>query len=432
MSKGKKQAWRNRIIKQGMADVQGILFNEDNWRVHPRFQQNVLTGLLEEVGWLQTVIINLRSDTAWGERQNVETLLDGHLRVLLADRNDEAEVPATWVDLTPDEERIALLTFDPVSALAAVDKEKTEKLLAEAKTENEAVRAMLDGIAKKQQALWKSVAKATRGGEWELGEVLDSSPQEAATQARLERIDGDLAGVYELKDWIVFKSELSLGFPPLRDDVLLPIPDKVQAWCGQDYDYEIGVPYLYNWGSDSVDGLDLSATIVGFYVDDYRFEVFSDNPARYTGKLVNAGIMGAVMPNYSMWWEMPQIVRLWNRYRSLWLGRYFQEAGIKVIPDIQLSPEDADFCWLGVPHGVDIAIQFHTRLSEEKFKRKVEFMHQMIQAVEPRRIMVYVDEQYKVRLEQEDFAPLCLFVPSRLAIKRQKMTQKQDGRWDHA
>ena len=100
--------WRNRII--GIEDVapDSLLANPANWRIHPKHQQDALEGVLNEVGSVQQVIVNQRTGN----------LIDGHLRVTLAMRRNEATIPVNYVDLSPEEESLILATLDPLSALA--------------------------------------------------------------------------------------------------------------------------------------------------------------------------------------------------------------------------------------------------------------------------------------------------------------------------
>ncbi len=109
--------------------------NEANWRVHPKFQQDALTGVLDEIGWLDDVIVNRRTSEEWGRDRGIETVLDGHLRVSLAISKGESSVPVKYVDLTPSEEALALATFDPISALAIADAEVLADLLEQVSTE---------------------------------------------------------------------------------------------------------------------------------------------------------------------------------------------------------------------------------------------------------------------------------------------------------
>jgi hypothetical protein len=123
--------WRNRIVKHGEQPADQFLANPDNWRIHPAGQQEALRRVIGvEVGWVQSVIVNMRTSSKWppGQR-NVETMLDGHERVQLALRKDDKEpVPTVWVDLDPDEERLVLATFDPIGQLAVEDHGKLGEL----------------------------------------------------------------------------------------------------------------------------------------------------------------------------------------------------------------------------------------------------------------------------------------------------------------
>jgi hypothetical protein len=134
--------WRNRIVRTGSARVEELLFNPLNWRIHPEEQQAAMRAALEELGWIQSIVINIRPDGA-------EVMIDGHMRVLLADRHDELEVPATWVSLTLEEETKALLTLDPIGALAGRDKGNLQALLEQTSTGSAALQALLSKEAER-------------------------------------------------------------------------------------------------------------------------------------------------------------------------------------------------------------------------------------------------------------------------------------------
>ena len=132
-----KKAWRNRIVGTGEEAPDQLLANPGNWRIHPRAQQEALSDALEEVGWIQQVVVNRRTGH----------LVDGHLRVSLALRNNEPTVPVLYVDLDEREEALALATLDPISAMAAADKQQLDALLREVDTGSAALQEMLAGLA---------------------------------------------------------------------------------------------------------------------------------------------------------------------------------------------------------------------------------------------------------------------------------------------
>lgn len=149
--------WKNRISGYGEADPEKLLANERNWRLHPKFQQETLESALDEIGWIQDVIINKRSSPEWGQLQNVETLIDGHLRLELAKRKGEKRVPVKYVDLDPHQEALALATFDPVAALAGSDVDMLQTLLDEISIEDEQLMKFFKHVSEKEGLLPKDL-----------------------------------------------------------------------------------------------------------------------------------------------------------------------------------------------------------------------------------------------------------------------------------
>lgn len=125
--------WKQRITGQGTEDPQKLLVNPDNWRVHPQSQQRAMKGALDELGWIQQIIVNQRTGR----------LIDGHLRVELAKKHKAKEVPVIYVDLTEEEEKLALATLDPISALADSNAEMLEALLSQVETDNDGLLELL-------------------------------------------------------------------------------------------------------------------------------------------------------------------------------------------------------------------------------------------------------------------------------------------------
>ena len=52
---------RPRIVGEGVAAPDQLLSNPKNWRTHPDNQQNALASVLDDVGWVQRVIVNRRT-----------------------------------------------------------------------------------------------------------------------------------------------------------------------------------------------------------------------------------------------------------------------------------------------------------------------------------------------------------------------------------
>ena len=132
--------WRNRISGSGTLKVTDALANPLNFRVHPAQQRQALETSLDNVGWVQQVVVNTQTGN----------LIDGHLRVALAEQRGESELPCLFVELSEDEERLVLASLDPIAAMASADREKLSQLLASIQSEDEAVRGLLERIAQQE------------------------------------------------------------------------------------------------------------------------------------------------------------------------------------------------------------------------------------------------------------------------------------------
>lgn len=171
----------------------------------------------------------------------------------------------------------------------------------------------------------------------------------------LEDAPERLGGIVQLQapDEVIFEGVGPWGIPALKEDMLMTfddLPDNLDSWGGsatKDWPDD-DQWWLYNWGIDSTSGMkDISKVIVSFYAFDSYFDNWWDYPDRYVTKILNSGIKYILTPNWSQPTELPRVENLWALYRSRWVGRYCQEAGLKVCPDLE---------W---PHMVDGYLEEH-------------------------------------------------------------------------
>ncbi len=99
--KKSKKGWRNRIVSTRQVDPEKLVANPRNWRVHPKYQREALTTVLDKVGWVQQIIVN----------RTTGLIIDGHLRVALAIERGEDKIPVIYVDLSVGEENQMLATL---------------------------------------------------------------------------------------------------------------------------------------------------------------------------------------------------------------------------------------------------------------------------------------------------------------------------------
>jgi hypothetical protein len=114
----KKISLRNRI--KGIREVKAseLVVNDLNWREHSEEQESALKAVLELVGFVTGPIVR--------EVDGKLHLVDGHLR---RDIGKDELIPVIVTDLTEEEAKIILATFDPISAMADVNDEALRDLI---------------------------------------------------------------------------------------------------------------------------------------------------------------------------------------------------------------------------------------------------------------------------------------------------------------
>ena len=94
---------------------------------------------------------------------------------------------------------------------------------------------------------------------------------------------------------------------------------------------------------------------IHFFLSDYQFFRVWTGVELYMPMLEKFKCV--CTPDFSLYTDFPFPVQLYNHYRKHWLGRYWQEHGITVIPSISWSDESSyDWCFDGEPVGGAVAI----------------------------------------------------------------------------
>lgn len=128
--------WANKIVGHGAEAPEALVANPHNWRLHPKTQREALRGVIGDVGYIRSVTVNRRTGT----------LIDGHLRVMLALEEGVDAIPVEYVDLSEEEEAEALATLDPITSMALADSEKLDELRDAFAVQDDAVLALLNGL----------------------------------------------------------------------------------------------------------------------------------------------------------------------------------------------------------------------------------------------------------------------------------------------
>lgn len=126
----------NRIIQYGTKAADQFLANPLNYRTHPERQRKAVQASLRELGWIGVVV----------ENRTTGRLIDGHERVWQALKNNE-QVPYIEVELSEDEEKLALAVFDPITYMAETDASILDELLQGVNTGEAALQELLEEMA---------------------------------------------------------------------------------------------------------------------------------------------------------------------------------------------------------------------------------------------------------------------------------------------
>lgn len=206
---------------------------------------------------------------------------------------------------------------------------------------------------------------------------------------------GMIGDVYQLNDMVVFERGLNkYDIPKLKSDKITTIPEPIQVYCGDGRTIDTDYPgfWLFIKGCYH-EKVDCTNGILSFYGWDDKFEAAWSNTIEYTEKIQKKQYLAAITPNFTIIDGEPRAWQIWQTYRNRWVGRFFQEAGLLIIPDITWTNSDSyEFAFLGIEKGVScVSIQTQNiNLSDAVNKAMVEDgMAEMIKRLEPQSIFIY-------------------------------------------
>ena len=148
-------------------------------------------------------------------------------------------------------------------------------------------------------------------------------------------------------------------------------------------------------------------TGVHFYLDDYQFERIWAHPYRYAKALKPFNTV--MTPDFSTYLDFPEAVRIFNHYRRHWCGRYWQEMGINVIPNIQWGyKESYSWCFDGDPVGGIVAVSnIGMRKSKELRQRFNDGYNEMLVRLQPKKVLMFGHsfDDYQGNVEYIEMSP---------------------------
>jgi len=349
-----------------LVDPKTLTDHPKNANRHPRQQVIALSESIKAYGWRHPIVISRQSGY----------IVAGHGRRDAAMHLKMETVPVDYQDFADASEELAVLMADNIiPELAELD----------------------DEIVKANKELLQAAEVDLLGvgfvGEDDLGDISLLDEQESS-------IDTD-DSVYDLKEGVVFPSSNKWGIPDLISEQLYDskiVPSKV--WTKKEGIQKDYTGYMMLYGADKLPD-DCSGAILGFYVDDYRFEKVWYDAVESVRELKSRNFAAIIEPDFSVWRDDPRVCQMWNRYRAQWVARYWQGVGVNVIPSLNWSDERSyDFCLAGVPKNAKV-VSIQARTTKDRLGRAyfVSGINKTLGELTPETVILYGGQSCKEWLE---------------------------------
>ena len=311
--------------------------NNKNPRKHPKRQKDAYRAFVATLSDSNKVL----AFPIWNKRTG--NLVDGHMRTEIAIEDGETAILVRVIDCSPEEESRILQYFDTVGDLANIDRDAYRTLLESNKKKIEALKGKTKEVLK---TLNGNLLEFTKGkGNF----IPNAQPKEdKGTEEKKKKVESTVytppsenAYVTDtiINNSALFDADNEWGIPNLQPDQLLADPKIIpkQIWNRRNgSDDRRGMYYCessrpYNFSQESSGG------ILGFYTEDFRFEKVYKTADIYSEVLMQENWDAVITPDFSVYWDWPLALKIFNIYRSRWCGRLWQELTEPqmIIPTIQ-------------------------------------------------------------------------------------------------
>lgn len=128
---------------------------------------------------------------------------------------------------------------------------------------------------------------------------------------------------------------------------------------------------------------------VAFYENDDKIEALWNNPQKYLPVLKRFD--GVITPDYSLYYDMPYAMQVWNTYRGKAVGAWLNDNGIQTIPNVRWGDERSfELACLGVDKHSTIAVGTHGCIKSLEYKQSfARGFDYVIDKLQPQKVIVY-------------------------------------------
>jgi hypothetical protein len=317
-------------------------------------------------------------------------------------------------EYTEAQERRLLQTLDPSSAMAEMDVEAFKRLddLVKADLErtdsllSESNREIFDAVSMDLNAIAQGIEQGTSPLSL-LPQPAENAGVQASgfsadfSQGESTKYDAskDFEPVVQLAEYPPLPSANELGIPDLRSDLLSDVLPVGGTWAvGAAFPSK---PAFFIYGSNRIGGPnsppECRGAVLGFFTDDDRFEVTWNKAPDIATRFRQQQWGGIVTPDFSTWWNWPLAHKIWSIYRQRWVGRYWQEAGLRIIPGLVTvgDPSRTSLECAGIPKHPPV-VAFEVRAGFDKGKEAeherrilLASLNNQLKLIEPHACIVY-------------------------------------------
>lgn len=402
-------------------DPKSLDDNPLNWRKHPTRQKNAISASIKANGWSDTLTFN----------ETTGKLIDGHARKSIAIKEGIESVPVLVGSWTEEQEKHLLATLDPLAAMAETDAEALQSLTESLQKETEQIQS----LAKEDKETLTQLTQEldTYAFNVSVGDDRKTFLPKQEIVPEIEQIqrhlDDETAFDITIDEDVIYHSSNPWGIPDLDEEMLSDVIPEI-TWDRSDESVS-----ETSWFCQSARPFpeNREGGILGFFTEDYRFECYWNNKTKYAMKLAGEEWAGVCLPDFSVYSDHPLTLQLYNTYRSRWLGRFWQELGIPIIPVIQGASYDksSDQWLLGTlpKYPPVIAMQCRTAVRRGGGKKIWEAIKECIQRtieiVKPENFIIYGGIELRKKLGNLPPGTEYTFVDSYMTKRRHTFKEKE-------
>lgn len=235
-----------------------------------------------------------------------------------------------------------------------------------------------------------------------------ADPQEEGAESETEEEEDDPndpritpTGITELVEDAIMPSSNRWGIPDLREDMLFDDIDLIPTDVWTRFpDDPTGRNTMFIWSetrsSRFTPEIGEGGTLC-FYEWDEKFETVWTSAVEAV-RTLRAVKWGAIVePDFSLYRDNPLAVQLWSIYRSRWVGRYWQEAGFKIIPNMGFADERSyEWAFCSIPKRPPvICAQMQAKGDAPQISASLYFRGLVvaIKELEPRHVILYTGSE---------------------------------------